>query len=134
MCVQIAMRRLTTGIIAFLIAALIPAISLSVLTPVANGFDLFTTLGAFPVFFFFSLLATVAFGVPVFLLLYRLGMAHWWSALIAGLAIGGVVAAVLRAPNPVQIRDVLLMAAVGAASGAAFWFVWRMGSRSKTDG
>lgn len=134
MRVQIVMRRLTAGIIAFLIAALIPAISFSVFTPVANGFDLLTSLGAFPVFFFFSLLATVVFGVPVFVLMDRFGMAHWWSALTAGLAIGGVVAAVLQVPNPVQIRDVLLMAAVGAVSGAAFWFVWRMGTRSKTDG
>jgi hypothetical protein len=118
------MRTRTAAIVGFVVSSLVPTIVFALFTPVAGRFDFEAALGALPVFFFFSALVTALLGVPSFLVLFRLRLVRWWSALATGLSIGILVGLLLRIPNAVQVRDLLVMGTTGGISALAFWFVW----------
>ena len=118
------MRRTTAAVVGFLVASLIPALLFSVLSPVSGGTDIIAMLRLLPGFYVFSLLATVVLAVPVFLLFLRFRLVRWWSVLGAGFGIGALIGFIVRSPNPVQIRDVLVMSLTGVAAALGFWLVW----------
>ncbi len=112
------------AIIGFLVAAIIPPVALALLSPITGG-DLIGVLGLIPLLLFFSGAATLLLGVPAFLLLNHFGLVRWWSAAISGIFIGAVVAVVIRAPNIVQLNDLLVMVPIGGLSALVFWMIWR---------
>ena len=114
----------TRAVIGFLVAALIPPVALTLLSPIIGG-DLITALGIIPLLLFFSGAATALLGVPAFLLLNHFGLVRWWSAAASGLFIGAAVAFMIRMPNVVQPSDFLIMVPVGGISALGFWLIWR---------
>lgn len=108
-------------VLAFLAASLVPALIGVALTP-QPGKALF-----FFAFYCFSLLATVLFGAPTFLLLLYLRLVRWWTGILAGLSIGIIVGAVIRLPSPPETNDILIMAISGSIAGLVFWVVWALG-------
>jgi hypothetical protein len=121
------MRRRTAAVLGFLSAPLVSALIGAALTPVTRTFDLRAFLGLVPVFYFFAAVVTVLLGIPAFLLLLRFKLVRWWSALGAGFLIGALVALIMRSPNAIQPRDVLVFAPTGAASALSFWLIWKLG-------
>jgi hypothetical protein len=118
------MRTTTAAIVGFVAASLVPALVFSLLSPIAGRFDWEIALRGFPIFFFFSLLLTAVLGVPAFLVLLALKLVRWWSALAAGLVIGGLIALLLGFPNAPQLNTLVGMGGTGAAGALAFWVVW----------
>jgi hypothetical protein len=121
------MKKTTATIIGFLVSPLIAAILGILITPLGANQEVASRLGLLPIFYFFSILATLTFGVPIFFLLSYLKAISWWSALGAGVVIGILVAVVLRLPDIVQIRDFMSMIPMGVASALGFWLIWRRG-------
>jgi len=83
-----------------------------------------------PVFYAFSLFFTLVLGLPVFLLLRRLSLVRWWSALAAGIAIGAIVASLVQGSTFLSVEVAGFGAALGAGEAMLFWFVW-LSSRPK---
>jgi hypothetical protein len=87
----------------------------------------------------FAGIATAVFGVPLFLLGRRLGLIFWWSAIVAGFAIGILVHIVIdlerfdyfltQVMNG-DVRSLLYYGVAGAISGFAFWLIWSQGQRA----
>jgi hypothetical protein len=121
------MRKTSAAIIGCLIAPLISALIGAILTPATGGRGLLSNLGLLPIFYFFSAIVTILFGVPTFLLLRRLRLIKWWTSLAAGAVIGALTIAIVRLPGNVQFHDFLIGAPIGAASAFGFWLVWSMG-------
>src|SRR5208282_341362 len=93
------MKESTATAIGFLIAPIFPALMGGVTTlATPNGPDLQTVLAFFPIGYLVSGLVTVVLGVPMFLVLRRLKMIRWWSAVIGGFAIGTFVSVILQWP------------------------------------
>jgi hypothetical protein len=130
---MVSMRPAMPTVVAFLVAPLIAAFSLSVAGSVETGltnFSLLVLLGWTVVFYFYAALATAVLGLPSFLLLRKLGVVRWWSAILVGIAVGIVVfvlvdprglAAVLSEPRSI------VWGGIGALSAFAFWAIWRRG-------
>jgi hypothetical protein len=118
------MPRPLAAFVGFLAASLVPPIVFLILAPGDPRVGAFEFLGVFLGLFFFSAVAVALLGVPTFLLLFRLRMVRWWSALATGLGAGALVGYFLRAPNRAEIYDVLTMAFAGGAAAFAFWLVW----------
>lgn len=114
----------TRAVVGFLVAAVIPAVTLALLSPITEG-GLIAALGIVPVLLFFSGAATMLLGVPAFLVLNHFGLVRWWSAAAAGLFIGAAVVFAMRMPNVVQPSDFLTMVPLGGVSALSFWLIWR---------
>ena len=115
-------------IIGFLAAAALPAVVLTLLTPIGDApinTDPLSVIGLLPIAYLWALSAAVFFGVPMFLLVRRLNMVRWWSAVGSGALVGAVVAVVIGIPNTVQTKDFLLMIPLGAAAALVFWAIWQ---------
>jgi len=78
------------------------------------------------VVFFYALGGTAVLAVPVFLLLNRVNLVRWWSALAAGAGQGFLSDLLLGGhwTSP-WLRGHLGLTAMGAASGLSFWLIWR---------
>jgi hypothetical protein len=110
---------------AFIVASLVPAVVFALVNPLTDKGSVKSLLGWVLVFYLYSLLATVFLGLPVFLVLRRLGLIRWWSALASGAAIGALVT-VLVNPAAAVSRDVFLAIGAGALAALGFWAVWAL--------
>ena len=133
-----ALKEITAATVGFLVAPVVPALMLGLLTPVtAERLDWLTVLGLLPIGYFFSAAATIVFGVPTFLVLRRLKQVHWWSVIAAGFAIGTLVGAVVRPPAKnwmaAATDNFPTFGATGACSALVFWLVWRQGRTSTSS-
>lgn len=122
------MKRIAAGLIGFIAAPLIAATLVGAMGLIAGRLDLDWLLKSLPVFYFFSLLATILFGSPIFFTLLYFNLISWWSALGAGILAGFLTAIAIRFPGLVQINDLMVMGLTGAASSFGFWLIWRQGS------
>ena len=78
--------------------------------------------------YFYPLLFAVIFALPLFLLLKRYDLVRWWSALIAGIAIGAIGAwSINGQPQLFYVKLVFL----GGISGLVFWFIVSQRTRSE---
>lgn len=127
------MRKESATILGFLVASSVPAILLAVFTPLSGTFTLDALMGTFVVAYLFSAIATVVFGVPIFLVIRKLGVVTWWTAILGGFVAGVLVTVVIRLPSPPVVNDVLLNGPIGAVAAFAFWLVWRLGRESGHD-
>jgi hypothetical protein len=125
-----------TLLAALIVASAVPAGLFAVLTPLSGTLDTRSVVGTFWVVYPFSAAATLLFGAPAYLLVSRFNLVRWWSAIAAGGAIGLLVAVLIRLPNSVHVRDLLIMGVAGALSGFSFWLVWRpeLARRNRTSG
>jgi hypothetical protein len=131
------MREAIATAVGFLIVPIIPGLAFGLGTPVtATGPDLITVLGLLPVGYFFSAVATVVFGVPLFLLGKHLKLIRWWSAIVAAFAVGILVEIVVNLERLDYLyrqvmsgddRSLLFFGATGAISAFVFWLIWRQG-------
>jgi len=122
------MRRITAGVLGFIVAPLISAVTLATATRLFEPSDIVARIAMVPVFYYFSAMATVLLGLPAFFVLLRFKIIYWWSVLAGGLVIGALMGAIVGAPNHAQLPNVLFMSATGAASAVGFWLIWRRGS------
>ena len=125
------MTRNQAAAVGIFIAPLIASGIGVVLTVSKGGVDIFSALGLGPLFYFFSFLAEIIFGLPVFLLMLRLDLVRWWSVLSVGLFVGGLFAMLLRMPNQVQSNDLMTMVPIGGVSALCFWFIWKNGKPAR---
>ena len=110
--------RVTT---AFLVSPMIVSIGM-VLTANLNSESLenqaFEILLYAVVYYVYPLCFALIFALPLYLLLNRFNLVHWWVSLSAGLLIGGVGAASLPEQGPwLSIWLVVL----GGIAGLVFW-------------
>lgn len=90
--------------------------------------DLSTFFGLLPIFYSFSFMAMILFGLPIFLLFRRYNVVKWWSTLGAGIIVGALAAVIFMLPNAVQIGGLITMSVMGGASSFVFWLIWNLGS------
>jgi hypothetical protein len=128
------MRRITAGVVGFLVAPLISALILSATTRLFEPGDIAGRVGMVPVFYYFSAIATVVLGLPAFFLFLHFRIVRWWSVLAGGMVIGALMGAIVGAPNHAQLPDMLLMAAAGSVAALGFWVIWRQGREVAENG
>ena len=122
------MSRITALLLGFWVAAIVPALWFAILTFVSIGANgIASMLFWFFIAYCYSLLATLLFGAPIFLLLYRFKRIYWWTALLTGVFVGAIVASILAFSQSPMLSNFLNMCSIGAASGAVFWLIWRQG-------
>lgn len=119
-------KTIIVAIVGFLVTPLISSLIGVLLTPLSEGQKLISILGLLPIFYFFSTLATIVFGVPAFFLLRHFKLITWWAALGVGVVIGGLVSVILRLPSAPHLHDLMTMMPIGAASAFSFWLIWRL--------
>jgi hypothetical protein len=134
------MRETTSAVIGFLVAPLIAGVMYAVFSCAVDGlaahdlgyFEAMLLIGVM-----FSGLVTIALGVPAFLVLRRLKLVRWWSAVAGGFAIGAFIGVSLQWPNlgalPFNdwigwaVRNFLALGSIGALSAFVFWLIWKRG-------
>jgi hypothetical protein len=123
------MRRLTAGIVGFLVAPLVPAIIFAVKNSLVGPLDVVARIEMVPLVYLPAVLVTAVFGLPVFLLLLRFKFIRWWTTFVAGLAIGALVGVIVESPN-LQVPEILFTAVTGSLAALAFWLIWRQGQHA----
>jgi hypothetical protein len=118
------MSKVSANVVGFFVASAIPPALFSIFTPLSGKLDI-GFLADFIVYYPFSVMATVVFGMPTFLLLRRLSLVTWWSTLIGGYAVGTLMAIILGLPNRPETRDFVMFGSVGLVSGFVFWMISR---------
>jgi hypothetical protein len=109
--------------VAFFIASLLPSLSIPLVGRWSFPPDV---LGAALVYVI-ALPFVFAVGLPLFLLFSRLGIFGWWGSILGG-ALGGVaILAFVGGRYNLWGFPLILYAAVGAATGLAFWGVVMLG-------
>jgi len=80
-----------TAIVGFLVAPLVPAITLAALSPGlgVNPKDPASVLPLAGMLYVPAVALTAGIGIPTLLILSRLNLVRWWSAAFAGFAAGG---------------------------------------------
>ena len=132
-------RRTVSTIAAFSLAPLVAALGLVLSGSVNDEFpnpSIAVLLGWTIVCYVYAAMATVALGLPSFLLLSKLDAVSWWSATLVGIVVGIIVFVVV---NPGGMSAVLSEArsivwgGVGALSAFVFWVIWRLGHLGVTE-
>lgn len=123
------MTKIKTAIVGFLVAPFMSASIGITQTEVFGDLDVATFFGLLPLFYFFSAVATILFGVPIFLILNRFKLIKWWSTLSAGMLIGALATIIFSFPNEIQFKALLTMSSMGGASAFFFWLIWSLGNR-----
>src|SRR5271165_2376219 len=109
---------------AFLIAPAIAGAAISLLPP---GFEMtWWFLGWILACYLLSVAFVLLLGLPIFLLLSRFGLVNWWAAFLGGF-VGGMGIPLILGFAHGNARAVFIYGVIGAATGFAFWLVWRLG-------
>ena len=116
-------------VLGFLAASILPAAYLATAFPLSGERDAQSVLGSFFVIYFFAVAATVILGIPVFLVLNKIRLVRWWSALGAGALIGIIAVIAVTFTGSVSLPTVVRYAVLGGAAGLTFWMFWRAGQR-----
>jgi hypothetical protein len=114
------------AVVALLTSALVPAVLLGVFSEGSGELthkDLRLVLGRAAFFYPFVVMFAVLFGLPTFLVFRRLQILTWWTAVLAGCAIGVVTIKVVTW-GMVGGAYLLLYAAIGGAFALVFWSIW----------
>lgn len=127
------MKPAKATLIAFLTAPAIPPLVGAVITPQTREFDIVTILIFATIAYMVSAAAAALLGAPIFFSLRRINLVRWWSALVAGFAIGVVMAVLVRLPNLAHAQEIILMGIEGAVAGLVFWAIWKQGPASASE-
>ena len=123
---RISMRQWQATLLGFLAASLLPAVFQATVFPLSGERDVASISATFLVAYWFSALFVGILGVPMFLILRRLGLVSWWSAAIGG-TLGGVMVPFILINNP-EVAVLTRFTVLGAVSGLLFWTCWRLGA------
>lgn len=114
-------REFRNAALAFLASTFVAAVGLFLPSMVREGAASISRLSLAIVAYVYVVGVAGAFAFPLFLVLNRFRRLSWPAAVVAGAVAGFVTEALLlNQPTEVAVRA----AAVGAASGLAFWVVW----------
>lgn len=120
------MTRTQAMITGLITAAILPAAYLAIAFPLAPD-SWSAVIGSFFVFLFFSTAATLVLALPLLLMLRKLGLVRWWSALIAGGLVGAVALFCVTSFQSANVQTTMQYVVLGAISGLSFWVFWRLG-------
>jgi hypothetical protein len=109
----------------FLFAAAVPAIFISVATPLGGERSLYGMSLSLLFFYFTFLPLVVAFGLPAFLLLRPFRPGHWWSVGITGFLLGVLLEVVIRLPYRPNLKEGVYFGFLATMSAVVFWLVWK---------
>jgi hypothetical protein len=116
------------------IAAPVPVVVLVVIRAAFRGpLEITQLFGAAFLMYLAGILATLAFGLPLFLLMRRMDQANKWTAAAVGLAVGYSISAATSWPNTLPPGDVLLFSFAGLLSGLTFWLTWSAGGKIRVQ-
>lgn len=121
------MTRVYANVFGFLAASILPAAYMAVVYPLSGERDLHSVAGSLFVFYYFAAFITAILGIPAFLLLNKLRLVTWWSAIGSGALIGGIGLVGLTSVGSMDYAGLLRFAMLGGASGLIFWIIWRTG-------
>jgi hypothetical protein len=116
------MNKLLALVTGFMVAPMVPALTLAAFSPVSGG-NLEGVLGGTVIFYFFSFMFTAALGAPAFFLLRRFGLVYWWSCVLGGAAIGALAAVAISPAGNVPGPGLFLFTALGAVAAFVFWSI-----------
>jgi hypothetical protein len=124
---EVEMTGVYATVLGFLAASILPAAYLAVVHPLSGERDLQSVAGSLLVFYYFAAAITAILGIPTFLLLNKLRLVTWWSAIGGGALIGGIGAVILTSVGSMDSASLLRLSMLGGASGFLFWIIWRTG-------
>lgn len=90
--------------------------------------DIHWLLALAAMYYFYTLVITVLFAVPAFLVLRQLKYVRWWSASLVGFAAGVIGAALTGGAGSAKV--VMFWGLPGAFGALSFWMIWRYGARA----
>jgi hypothetical protein len=118
-------KRALATVFGLLAASIVPAAYLSTAFPLSGERDVESILKSFFVFYFFSATATAILGIPTLLVLSKLKLVTWWSAVCTGACVGMIALGALV--SSVDVSTLFGFAMLGGAAGFIFWIFWRVG-------
>jgi hypothetical protein len=124
------MNKFVSVMLGFLAAPLIPAIYYGILYPLGGNRDPVSVVGTFVVAYLVAVTGGVFLGVPIFLLLNKLSLIRWWSAVCSG-SLLGMVLRIAITPRNLDFHSSLLFIVFGGIGGLVFWTFWRIGNKQK---
>jgi hypothetical protein len=83
------------------------------------------------VYFVFTSIAAVIFGLPGFLALNKFGLVRWWSLTAYGALVGLISLVVFLSDKIGNGKSLWALTTVGGVAGFIFWVVWRTGKSDK---
>ena len=94
-------------------------------------FDAVLFVAWMPIGYIFALIGELLLGAPLLLLLWRLRLVSWWSAIGGGILVAAGSSLLIRLPTLVRISDVFATnnLIIGGLSGLCFWLCWRLADR-----
>jgi hypothetical protein len=114
------------AVVSLLTSALVPAVLLGAFSERSGDLthkDLGLVLRLAAFFYPFVVMFAVLFGLPTFLVFRRLQILKWWTAALAGCAIGVVTIKVVTW-GIVGGAYLILYAVIGGAFALVFWSIW----------
>lgn len=136
-------RRVALLAIGFLLAPLVPAIGLAAQSPglgVKPG-DIASLIRVATFLYFPAAVFTGLFGIPTFILLWRLNLIRWWSALVCGFVGGALLSSIVSdfrwirsGTFMAELPALLAWGACAAASGLIIWLAWTAGTAFRPGG
>lgn len=127
------MNKSRATVIAFLAAPLVAAVAFAEANPESLGFNPISALAFVPIWYFYAMLFTLAFGLPSYLALERLRIVRWWSTAAMGLVLGCLVMGLAQGFGSVSARQLCYGGTIGLAESIAFWALWRRGRADIDD-
>lgn len=121
------MKQTSAAVIGMIAASILPAAYLAILHPLSGERDIQSIVGTFLVAYFFSAVAALFLGIPVFLVLNRLKLVYWWSAAGSGALVGAISLATIRFGGVIDVATSWRFVMLGACAGLIFWAIWRLG-------
>lgn len=114
--------------VGFVMASIFPAAYIAVVAPLSGERDFLSIIGSFIVFYFFSAVVTLIFGLPGFLILQKMQIITWWSAVCYGMLVGSIVHIIVTYAVGIDLTLLVKYAAIGGFSGFIFWIFWNAAS------
>lgn len=127
---RLDMNKAVSVLLGFLAAPLIPAAYYGVLFPLSGNRDVVSVVGTFVVAYLLSVTGGLFLGGPIFLLLNKLSLVRWWSAVCSG-ALLGMLLRIVVTPRNLDFPSSLLFIVFGGIGGLVFWTFWRIGNKQE---
>lgn len=126
------MRQSHATFLGFVLAPFFSGVCLALFSAFNLQIGISQSIFLFPLAFYFSGIATLILGVPIFYVLNRLQKITWWITGIVGAFIGVVSNFTIANSIHVDIYEVIVFAVVGSISALLFWSVWQLGDGKRS--
>ena len=120
------MREIISVVVGLLVAAFIPSAVLAIISPLFFDYSVTSIWYFFVIYYMYSLIFVVVFGLPAFLLLRPFRPARLWFVTAIGFGLGIMVPFALQGigGQDIPLRDFLIAGVLGSGSAVAFWLIW----------